>query len=718
MIIDTSQGDIEVIGDIKEFKTSIDPKNLEFITTLLSSNLYSDPEQSFIREIVSNAWDSHVEAGNTDTPVIIKFGSNLSSRSITIRDYGTGLSPERFAEVYCNIGSSTKRESNNFIGGFGIGKYSSLACSNTVYITSYYNNMAYYYVMVKSGNAITTNLLREQPTNEKNGVEITIKGITSLTAYTNALDCIVFFPNVYVDGINHSLNSTKIKRFEHFAVSSQITNLRLLLGNVLYPCNGSLLPSDVSTFLNDLRYTGIVIKFEIGELGITPNRENIIYTSDTIDKISDRVRAAKKELYSMISKKLCNDYQDIEEYCKCFNKTLYYNPLKDTINSNYEGYRVIREEIDTSHITFKGIDLSDELVYISTIRNTILPNFKAVIYNDKLYSNKLIWNIRNWDTIASKKILICKNCSRLTAAIKSYVREKFNNYTIVGDITEGIVKAHIENNVKYYATNSTSKHKDLVIKGVYDAIMSKSTTIDFNTDADFATYKVELASMKVPAKIAQKRTILYEIKGYRQTREFSRFSDALNYIKSLKKGIIIANMDEDEEFWSSVARIKDYAFFKANKETVSQIRELNLKCIVDMGWLLREDPLIDRVHTAMECFPSGYIEDLSGLQYTVNEQLYNEFHAICKLLDYSNCYKRHCKAVGKIDSYTKYICDKIKDYHTKWQEARQTVGNSCDRNLTNILSAAVVVKTGSYRINYRAYRDIKNNKLLKVLCRK
>ena len=117
MIIDTSQGNIEVVGDIKEFKTSIDPKNLEFITTLLSSNLYSDPEQSFIREIVSNAWDSHVEAGTTDTPVIVRFRDSYGERSVTIRDYGTGLSPERFQEVYCNIGSSTKRESNDFIGG-------------------------------------------------------------------------------------------------------------------------------------------------------------------------------------------------------------------------------------------------------------------------------------------------------------------------------------------------------------------------------------------------------------------------------------------------------------------------------------------------------------------------------------------------------------------------------------------------------------------------
>ena len=121
MIINAERSNVQVIGDVKEFKTSIDPKNIEFITTLLSSNLYSKPEQSFIREIVSNAWDSHVEAGTTNVPVIIRFkkidGSFLWD--ITIRDFGTGLSPERFKDVYCNIGSSTKRESNEYIGGFG-----------------------------------------------------------------------------------------------------------------------------------------------------------------------------------------------------------------------------------------------------------------------------------------------------------------------------------------------------------------------------------------------------------------------------------------------------------------------------------------------------------------------------------------------------------------------------------------------------------------------
>lgn len=121
MILDTENKNstIEYYGDIKEYKATIDPKNLDYVVTLLSSNLYSDPENSFIREIVSNAWDSQVEANNTDTPIFISIELIGNKFDISIRDFGTGLSPERFEEIYCNIGSSTKRDSNEYIGAFG-----------------------------------------------------------------------------------------------------------------------------------------------------------------------------------------------------------------------------------------------------------------------------------------------------------------------------------------------------------------------------------------------------------------------------------------------------------------------------------------------------------------------------------------------------------------------------------------------------------------------
>lgn len=109
----------EYIGDIQENRVGIDKANIDFITTLLTSNLYSKPFESFLRETIANAYDSHIEAG-TDKNIILLFESkNEYTYTVSIRDYGTGVSPERFEKIYRNIGSSTKRESNDFIGMFG-----------------------------------------------------------------------------------------------------------------------------------------------------------------------------------------------------------------------------------------------------------------------------------------------------------------------------------------------------------------------------------------------------------------------------------------------------------------------------------------------------------------------------------------------------------------------------------------------------------------------
>ena len=195
-----------------------------------------------------------------------------------------------------------------------IGKYSSLACTDTVFITSYYKGISYLYVMVKSGNTITTNLVSETPTKEKDGVEVTIKNISYIIPYTKALDSIVFFPNIYIDGISNIINKSRIKRFNNFAVASVTLIDKILLGNVLYPCDTEKFIPEVRTFLYNIEHSGIVVKFNIGELNITPNRENIIYTKDTINKITDRILAAKKELEDLIANKLNKDYDNLYKY--------------------------------------------------------------------------------------------------------------------------------------------------------------------------------------------------------------------------------------------------------------------------------------------------------------------------------------------------------------------------------------------------------------------
>lgn len=718
MIIDNSQSNIEVFGDIKEFKTSIDPKNLEFITTLLSSNLYSDPEQSFIREIVSNAWDSHVEAGNTNTPVIIKITNEYSNKSITIRDYGTGLSPERFKEVYCNIGSSTKRDSNDFIGGFGIGKYSSLACSNTVYITSYYEGVAYYYVMVKSGNSITTNLFQELPTTEANGVEVTIRNMSNLRPYIYALDYIVFFPNIYIDGYDHYINNTKIKKFKNFAASTRSIKHKILLGNVLYPCNSSLMPSDVQTFLSDLSNTGIVIKFDIGELSITPNRENIIYNNDSIEIIAQRLRDARKELLDLVKVHIEKDHDDIYEYYKIIRKSVYYNPLEDSVNYRYDGLVIRPKELEKMSITYKGHDLSDAESDLGTALSTILPNCKGVVYQDKIYTSKYIYAINTWNYTRAKKILICKNTPRLTATIKEYLKINYPNYVIIGDFSRDTLERHFTNLLYYF---SSCDKKDIIIDGIYDRIIKLAKVIDFTTDTDFLTYKDYITADKKSEVKKIKDVILYKYNPQYITRHSMNFVDleeAIKYLKNLKRGIILANMDEDDLFWNEVAKTKDLILFKARKKVVEEIRKLNLSFVVDMGWLLREDPLINKVYTVAKYFPNGISTSFSELRYSVNPEICDDCAKLIEYISVPYRYMRHCEVHGVIDPHTEFLCKELHKYLNAWNEAKAIVATSQYVAPDKTIVATVIMKTKAYRINSRAYSDIKNNKLLKILCKK
>lgn len=129
MIVNTEEShEASYIGNIEENRVGIDKENINFLATLLTSNLYSKPLESFLRETVSNAYDSHVEAG-TEEPILLLIEDDKESYNyrISIRDYGTGVSPERFEKIYRNIGSSTKRESNDFIGMFGKQKIMTIA---------------------------------------------------------------------------------------------------------------------------------------------------------------------------------------------------------------------------------------------------------------------------------------------------------------------------------------------------------------------------------------------------------------------------------------------------------------------------------------------------------------------------------------------------------------------------------------------------------------
>ena len=581
--------------------------------------------------------------------------------------------------------------------------------------------------MVKSGNTITTNLVMEKPTEEKNGVEVTIKNISNIDPYKKALKYIVFFPNVYVDGIDNEVNNTKLKRFNNFAVASEPIDTKILLGNVLYPCNTRLLSTASKDFLYDIEYSGIVIKFNVGEISITPNRESIIYSSGTISKIEDRIKAAKDELDAMVSNKLSKDYDNLYEYYKVISNKICYNPLDDSyypirVYSHYgvKGYCSI---VDSSTLTFKGSTiLRDCKNFLSSFFGMELPNFKGLFYNDRFYQNKIPLNAQDRTKMRANSIILI-NSPRLTATAKSWLQENYYEYTI----TTSFDKVQFTSYIEDYITDLKSyPSKDILIEYMYDYIMSKVKVINLDTNADFLAYKEKLKSNKIPVvKIEDFILYIQKSSEYRERKHFKDINCCIEYIKSLKKGVILADMKESDS-WYNIAEARGFVFIRARKEIIDAIHELKPTFLVNKEWVLKEDPIIVKLHTIIESFkgismPTNYssFEMLS----TVPLPLKSKFKDIINFYyKYSGnrTYMEVASKCTKIDSYVKLICEKFKDhikiYNNLSKEVELVIEG--EEPLKGLLMAAVIVRSKAYRINPKIYDKVKNNKLLRVLCRK
>lgn len=726
MIIDSSQtSDIEVIGDdITEFKTGIDPKNLEFITTLLSSNLYSHPEESFIRETVSNAYDSHIEAENNDDPIIIRF--NFLKRIISIRDYGVGISPERFKEIYCNIGSSTKRETNDYIGGFGIGRFSALACSNIVHLTSYYEGKEFYYIMTKDGNNIVTNLIRVTDTNEKNGVEVSIRGIDDMGAYIKALKSIAFFPNIYIDSDRtseyiHEINKSNIIKYNTYSIINlELRNdKKLLLGNVLYPLDTSILDTEELEFIQLICNSGIAINFNIGELSITPNREMIIYTEETKRIIKERILRVKEEVINNILKDLKElNIRRLLSLCDYYVK---YNPTGSFYGGfEYNPEKLLFDDNDMSLYTFEGEHISKNVhTVLKRALRVYICNFSGYITSNTIRkARKSFVSAITEGMLNNKKIVI--EGSRITATLGAYLKENYEGYIILkSKVTQELVEQYLNDEFTYFypalSTIEKDKASDLITRIVNNniVVLNPSTDYSYNLFKSKVTISSNSSNVPVSLRIWSTSSSSFYMRKYKNEEA------ALYYIKGIRTGVMITTRDLIKDWYTQVCDFLGYVCIVCNKQFLSKVQECHFSNILSEDKILSH-PSIRRlasVNYTTILYPKvlGILPDSSDLRYIINSIAESKKYKAIKV--YNSLFDSLERAKIKSDPYTDAML-------LKYREISNSVELFLRDNdleeycIESPYILAILTKHKVCRISYNKYFEVKNNQVIKMLCAK
>ena len=385
MILRKEDTEATLLGEVQSNTVGIDAKNIGLITSLLSTNLYSNPLQSFIRETVSNAWDAHIEANNMEDPILLTINRNAGMLNISIRDYGTGLSEERFNNIYLNLCSSSKRDSNDYIGCMGLGRLSALALSDTVTINNYYEGIVSSYLMYMDGGLIHIDKIFQKDTEEHNGLEVSVsvKDTFSTAKISQALDSIKYFEKVYLESnINfdfayQNFNDRKIAVHNIFKLCNWplqndynyncTKQIKVCMGNVLYD-----LPKDTQLpfYTWNIRYN-IDLNIPIGSIDVTPSREALLCNTKSLKVIEDYLEALSKFIHKTVTDEKAWNFNSLEECLSNSLNRIFYiggTPFVDVKESFFKGYIAPKINIKVDGIDF-NLSLYDKEIRHSRIHN-------------------------------------------------------------------------------------------------------------------------------------------------------------------------------------------------------------------------------------------------------------------------------------------------------------------------------------------------------------
>jgi len=366
---------IQSTGTVTAMKLDEDAHSTIF--EIFTSGLYSDPIGSIIREITSNCFDSHVEAGkdNPKNPVVVKLTNEVSGTFISFIDKGVGMSPDRVHNIYGTYFKSTKNQTNDQIGGFGLGGKTPLAYTDSFFLITRFEGVEYIYNIFMGNDSPMVELMSQETTKKVNGseVKILIKP-NDLTAFEKkTLRQLYYFENIVFEGFSdyYVTNDYTIAKGDTFLYRGDTysRSMHVCLGKVAYPINFEALDVEESDY-----NLPVAINIEIGELdngGVTRSREELKYTDKNKKIIINKMKAVKAELMELLSKQLDN-VQTMQDYYKVI----------DNLGELRLGDKVLNvDSIDKNDVVFPNFKYND-------LKMPKIGDLVTTFYNKKMFGKK------------------------------------------------------------------------------------------------------------------------------------------------------------------------------------------------------------------------------------------------------------------------------------------------------------------------------------------
>ena len=411
MKLHTGTNVVEKSGIVEQSSFSIEASAKAFF--ILSDGLYSNKVKAVIRELSTNAYDSHIEAGVAGKPFDVHMPTRLEP-VFYVRDYGTSMSHEDCMQLYTTYFRSTRNDSNEAVGCLGLGSKAPFAYADSFTVEAYLDGTRRLYTAYRDENSNPVfSLLDEVETDEPNGIKVSL-AVDSGDVWNfkeEAQEVYKFFsvrPNFVGGDVEFDDGEIALSGKNWEFETGQYDNY-IIMGQIPYPIDNSQvftnnLPDEDQQAHNFLWHAqGLNLYLNIGDVDITPSRESLSYNSATKEAIKQAVKDVLLEVNDTIEDQIADkptlfaarqQYVAIQNQCSAIAsamKALDQSPvwngedLFDTMIGNKvpvptkEGHRPISITRYSTNGWHKKVDIDHQLenVYFASDMKLVVDNLKT-----------------------------------------------------------------------------------------------------------------------------------------------------------------------------------------------------------------------------------------------------------------------------------------------------------------------------------------------------
>jgi hypothetical protein len=303
------------------------------------TNLYSNAHTAVLREVVSNGIDSHIKAGQSKAVDVTL--PTWNNRNLVVRDYGVGMNKQEIIDIYSQYGASTKRDSNDELGGFGLGAKSPLAIAERFDVFSIKDGVRIdFYVEKDALGAPSIYFVSEAETDEPTGVQVTVPYDNRFDLIQNADEVSKLFIGMPKSSVKfngafplHNLFNTEayqalggIVDGEPASWISKVVDrngygsdgIYANIGGIRYHIDVENISNGEVSYYDIRNYrSAIYLNIPIGTVDLTPSREALIYSPRTVESLTSAFNQFRADLtahYNSMLNKAKKEHDAIKVY--------------------------------------------------------------------------------------------------------------------------------------------------------------------------------------------------------------------------------------------------------------------------------------------------------------------------------------------------------------------------------------------------------------------